>query len=119
MVNTNKAKQIHFYLSLENNELFAILPQYHPEYSDHFLGSAEKTKIGEKIYNELKSSLYRKICGEWDYCKKQSDKKYQDKVTLIAGIADIIVSLCGSIPPITVATIAFKLGLSNLCGCRE
>ena len=59
------------------------------------------------------------ICVEWEYCKKRSDKRLKDRVTLIVSIADLIIALGGGIPVLSIATLLFRMGLDDLCGCNS
>lgn len=57
------------------------------------------------------------ICGEWQYCKKQSDPRFQDISSLIYAVAGCLTIVFPVSCVVPVAGIMCKLGLDRFCAC--
>jgi hypothetical protein len=78
----------------------------------------EELETGIKIFNKLSGKLRRRICVEWEYCKKRKMPEFSDKIHLIAVIADIISGIVIGFSPYTLAVILFMKGLDKYCECK-
>jgi hypothetical protein len=76
-------------------------------------------QIFHEWFNSIYERLQRKLCIEWDLCKKIDDKIYEDEIALITGIADIVVDIVVGVPPITVSVLLVKIGLKKFCSCKS
>ncbi|WP_298982723.1 hypothetical protein [uncultured Roseibium sp.] len=67
---------------------------------------------GKAWFRSRKTNLQKAICPE---VNRFSAKVRTDTVALVAAIADLIVSICAGVSPITVAALCVKYGLDRLC----
>jgi hypothetical protein len=77
----------------------------------------QELEQGKKIFDSLSTQLYQKICVDWEFCKKRNDPDLSDTVNLVATIMDILSSMTLGFPPVLIATILTKKGLTKFCGC--
>ena len=115
----SQQQEIQLYLSQDLDTLYSTLD---------LICSAEKTSLyrpgdevsrGIAIFNKLTAFLRQKVCVEWNYCAKRNNPEIQDNVTLVAAIMDIISSKIIGFPPVLIATILIKIGLTYFCGCTS
>jgi len=117
-INEQDRRKIEQLLSLDVDGLMSLLPAYDLKYELARFAPEGQLRAGREIYKRLKKQLYRQVCIEWQYCKKKNSDKYLDPVVLVAAIADVLSSLTVGIPPFVIATLLFKIGLSNFCHCK-
>ncbi len=113
-ISEDEKQEIEDYLSLDEDLLYSLLSpfsggvQYSPK------GQIE---AGKKVFDELKPSLYEKVCVDWDCCKKIDNPGLQDDINLVASIADILAAITFGLPPFVIATLLVKIGLRRFCKC--
>jgi hypothetical protein len=116
-MNAAQRQDIETFLALDLEGLFAILDLVRSS-SEHVLyAPGPEAKRGEATFNALRNQLHRRICVEWKFCEKRHDPSLADTVNLVAGIADVIASVTIGFPPVLIATILTKKGLSSFCDC--
>jgi len=76
-------------------------------------------EAGKKKFQELIPQLHKKICGEWELCKKIDDPVLNDQINLVVAIGDVICALIGIIPPNLIATLIVKMGVRAFCSCSR
>ena len=111
-------RQIERLLELDVDDLYGLLPAYDAEQEGVF-SPEEWNKAGRAIFESLKGRIHEKICVEWDFCKKRTAQQYQDNITLVASVADVLAALSTGIPPFVIAALVVKIGLTHFCRCEE
>jgi len=110
--------QIQALLKLDVDELYNLLPAYDAAYEGTEFSPEGRNIAGRAIFESLEAKLHEKICVEWDYCRKRTAQQYQDSITLVASVADVLVALSTGIPPFVIATLVVKIGLTHFCRCE-
>jgi len=118
-MNEQDAREIKILLNKTTNGLYESLVNYTKEYQSTLFARSDKIQLGKEIFQRLAPRLKKKVCVEWEYCNKIHDSEYQVKINLIASIADLIVGICGTIPPFNIAVLLVKLNLSKFCDCNK
>lgn len=73
-------------------------------------------RIGRKIYKDLSLRMYKRICIDWELCKKI--KNFHDNSTLIFAVAALLGGITNqTINTLIVATILFKKRFNKFCKC--
>lgn len=116
-------------MELDENELYAILGYQSlglEERATELRLSAsfsitknDLTIRGGAFFERYKQQLEKKICDEWQYCKKRSEYSGDFKLLMGALIPAIITGI--TLPASLIAVLcalAFKYGLDRLCGCK-
>lgn len=121
-IDKQKKEEIKNYLSKNIEDLYYEIGEavYSPPTTTEgvlaFITQPDFIKIGKETFKEIKKSLYKTVCDEWNYCEKKD--LYQDEVTLVSIIADVISTSISGVPVVTIATLLVKVRLNNFCGCR-
>ena len=76
-------------------------------------------KRGRRIFERIAPELFKAICIRWQYCEKNENSPIADTILLVATVADAIAGYCGAFPPLTIAAILVKMGLTQFCKCTE
>ena len=105
--------------SKDVDELYVLLAQSDPANSEVLFSAEEARENGRRTFERLCGPLRARVCVDWRYCEKRATGAFGDRLTLTAAVADLIVTVVGGIPAGTVATLAVKLGLAELCGCAD
>jgi hypothetical protein len=113
-----KIKYIQFLMKQNIDQLYSSLADHDPDYSRKLFSRREKIGFGIEILNRYQETLHKNICLEWKYCYKIRNSNFNDSVLLIATIADVVSGSIGILPPFTIATILFKIGLNKFCACK-
>jgi len=112
-------KKIQRYLALDEDELYSLIPPYLSEYERTLFAPLGMIGAGkaffEKVYNDLKKA----VCEEFDWPSKRSNPEFDDTVTLVAAISDVLAGCIGAVPPFIIATLLVKKGLDALCGSSK
>lgn len=112
-------KYINDLLLLETDELYALIPPLLPEYiSTQFRGDGQK-QAGVDEFEKRKSRIKQTLCIDWNACEKLRDDVFEDRVMLIASIADVVAACTMGIPPFIVAALITKLGVRQFCNCND
>lgn len=106
-------------LNKDVDALYVLLAQQHPAHVETMFSADEAREEGRRAFERLSGPLHRKLCVEWRFCDKRNNDQLSDRVSLAAGVADVIVTVLGGIPAGTVAAILVKQGLSKFCACKE
>ena len=115
----SKRQEIQRYLSHDLDTLYSTLDLIRSAKESMLYLPGNEVSRGIAKFKELVPLLRRKVCKEWDYCAKRHDPELQDTVSLVAVIADVIAALSLGFPPVLIATILLKKGLTSFCGCRR
>ena len=81
--------------------------------------SALQASRGRAGFKRISPELFNAICIKWQYCEKKESSPLVDRVALVAMVADAIAGYCGAFPPLTIAVLLVKMGLSRFCRCQE
>ena len=110
--------QIERLMELDVDALYSLLPAYDAAQEGTVFSREEWNKAGRAIFESLKGRIDEKICVEWDFCKKRTAQQYQDNITLVASVADVLAALSTGIPPFVIAALVVKIGLTHFCRCE-
>ena len=116
-ISEEKRRYIEYLLGKELDELYVLVAQSEPAFSDRMFSPEEARTKGEAHVNSLLDPLRRKICKEWNYCNRRHDPNLADTVTLVATVSDLILSVVGGIPATMIAVVMAKKGLNTFCEC--
>lgn len=116
---TNKIDEIEEFLSQDIETLYEILDLLSSSEKNIRYSPGNEKDRGKDYFEDIISSLNKKICNEWEFCKKRNDPDFQDTVNLISTVADVIASMSIGVPPVLVSTILFKKGLVKFCKCEK
>jgi len=78
----------------------------------------QEIEQGTQIFESIRDFLYQKVCVEWQFYKKRNDPDLNDTVNLTATMIDTISTPTLRFPPVLIASILVKEGLSKFCGCN-
>jgi hypothetical protein len=107
------------YMSLDTDALVSLIPPYLPRYEGSLFAPVGQVRAGWEEFDKLKLILTPILCVDWDLCRKIKSKQYEDAVSLISAIADVIAAHSGFVPPFLASTIIVKMGVRRLCNCPE
>ncbi|GHP01033.1 hypothetical protein KSF_110800 [Reticulibacter mediterranei] len=116
-VDADERELIEDYLSLDESLLYSLIPPYIEEGVLYTLPG--QIDSGKKTFQELIPRLQKKICQEWELCKKIDDPVLNDQINLVVAIGDVICALVGIIPPNLIATLIVKMGVRAFCSCSR
>lgn len=116
-ISEEERQRIENLLSKEIVELYMLIAQTDPAYSDVFFTPREAYTKGQESMNRLSKQLYQKICVEWNYCHRRHDTDLSDNMLLVAGVSDLILGIVGEIPATIIAVLIIKKGLNRFCKC--
>ncbi|MEI6445835.1 MAG: hypothetical protein WCO29_22570 [Nostocales cyanobacterium ELA583] len=108
-------QEIQDLLSLDESLLYSLLP-YHLHDGTQYSPQGQ-IEVGRKIFAEIKPTIHRRVCKDWNGCEKIKNEQIQDNVALVTSIADLIAGSCGGMPAFTLATIVVKIGIKQICNC--
>lgn len=63
--------------------------------------------------------IHELVCVKWQYCIKREEGRFNDQVSFVASLSDVVAVLTMGVPPVLLATILLKLGLDKFCGCTD
>lgn len=118
MINEHSRQKIENLMSLDENDLYSLLPAYCSEYDNTAFREEGQIKAGKKIFDSTLLKVKEKVCIEWNACEKVKNNDFADTITLIASIADIIMGIVGTIPPFVIATLMVKIGITKICNAK-
>lgn len=118
-MNEKEKQEVKNYLDEELSVLFSTVDIIRASKDLVFHAPGNEEKRGEAFINKLLNDLKGMICDEWQFCRKRNNPKYQDKVNLVGGIADLISGLTLGISPFLIATVFVKMGLEKYCNCNK
>jgi hypothetical protein len=73
---------------------------------------------GRRWFERAKADFRTKICDKWGYCRRRSDERLKDRVTLAVMLTDAIGSCVGAPPLFSIGALLVKMGLDDFCGCK-
>jgi hypothetical protein len=113
-------REIEEFLAMDEEQLYAILPSYIPEYRGTLFAPNRQVMVGKELFHEMQGDLQKVLCEDWHLCDKIDLPKWDDSVTLVATIGDLIAThVVGTIPPFVIATLLVKIGLRAFCSCKN
>lgn len=83
------------------------------------LGDDKLKQIAKAWFREHQAILREKICDNKTVIKLQKKARNEDRILLVAAIADILMDLYSNIPLFTVAVLITKEVLETLCSNKE
>lgn len=118
-ISKDEREEIEKYLVLDEDLLYSLIPPYVPEYKNYMFAPEGQIEAGKKKFQEIRHTLYEKICNEWDLCNKIDDPALNDTINIVAIVGDTISTIVVGIPPILLASILVKIGLRKFCSCSK
>ena len=112
-------RRIERYMSLDMDDLVALIPTVHPDYKRNVFNTDGQVKAGWKEFDKIKTALIPILCVDWDMCTKIKSEQYKDAINLISAIADVIAAHSGFVPPFLASTIIVRMGVRHLCDCPK
>jgi hypothetical protein len=115
--------EIENFLELDENDLYALIPIYLKDYtvSREFhspnLDDYSDIEEGKKQFQIIQEPVYKKLCQDWDLCKKIGDPIVSDQIGLVVVIADVIAPVVVGLPLFLISSILIKIGLRKFCNC--
>jgi hypothetical protein len=106
-------------LLLEADDLYSLIPPLLVEYASTAFSSEGQKKAGIHEFEKRRSAIQQALCVDWNGCEKLLNRSADDKVMLIASIADAISASTIGLPPFIIATLIFKLGIRQFCNCDK
>ena len=111
-------------LSLTEKELLAEIGKEihnisYPYDFPAFVRAPEPLYIVDHWFRYTEVLLYGKLCLEHNICEKYSSPGFNDDVTLVLVVGDIISSLAFGVPPFTLSALLVKRGLKSFCHCGK
>jgi hypothetical protein len=101
------------------DELNALLAQSDPDAQETLYSFKAAQDWGEKVMARLSAALCARVCDEWGYCARRKTKAFDDDVTLASAVADVVLTVVGTLPVSIIAAILVKKGLDSFCGCER
>jgi len=114
-ISKKERDKINRYLTLDVDELYAMIPPFLPEYKTTLFAPPGMILAGKKYYEEIYVSLRKVICEDFNWPEKRKNPKFNDNIELIATISDAITAYIGGMPSFIIATIIVKMKLDDLC----
>lgn len=111
--------QIGQLLEMGEDELYATIPMYIPEYEDSVFSPQKRVEVGRNTFRAYQDKLTKIICEEWNFCERINKSDWSDTVDLVAAIADVIATAVSGIPPFIIGTLLVKIGIRKFCECTE
>jgi hypothetical protein len=112
-------RRVEQYLSLDVDDLMSLIPPYLQGNEQYAYAPQGMVSAGWEHFEDLKSAITPLLCDKWSLCKKIKSAQYNDALTLINAMADVISVHSGFVPPFLISTIVFKMGVRQLCKCPE
>ena len=103
------------YLAMKQDELYALIPIYLPEYDGVAFAPQAQIQAGRAFFERILRGLRKAVCEDFDWPSKRNDPGFSDTVNLVAAIADNISTYVGSVPPFLIASLLVRKGLDSLC----
>jgi hypothetical protein len=103
------------YLSLGDDELYALFPPFLPEYDNTVFSPAGQIEAGKKYFKSVEKELKKAVCNDFDWASKREDPSFSDTVNLVTVLADFISAYLTGIPPFAIAVLLVRKGLDSFC----
>ncbi len=113
IVSKIEREEIEKYLLLDEDLILSLIPQYLNDQTS--FSSIGQIEAGKKKFKEIEELLYQKICIEWKFYEHLDNQDFQDKVSFIASLGDVITTLAVGIPPFIISTLIVKIGIRKFC----
>lgn len=118
-ISESRRKEIERYIVHDLDVLYATIDLISSSKEPVLYCPGNEITRGLAKFNELAPILRGKICKEWDYCGKRHDLDLNERVDLVAMVADVIAGLTIGFPPVLISVILVKIGLTTFCQCQE
>jgi hypothetical protein len=112
-------EEIISYLGHDLDTLYALLDLARSSEEAVLYAPGLEVERGKRQLLELVPTLRRSICQDWGYCSKRNEPDLQDNITVIAAVSDVIATAVIGFPPVLIATILVKKGLTAFCRCED
>jgi hypothetical protein len=110
---------IQYLLDLDIDQLYSVLASEMPGYQGEMFSPQDQTKLGERIFHDLKERIYHTICIEYRFCERINDEHLKDSIALVAVLSEWLISRYTGFPVVTLATILVKIGIAEFCRCSS
>lgn len=115
----NDRNKIKEFLAMDEEQLYAAIPLYMAEYRGTLFSPQRQVETGKEVFRSMQDSLRQVLCEDWRLCDKIDRPQWDDSITLVAAIGDVIAThIVGSIPPFVIAALLVKIGLRAFCKCN-
>ncbi len=113
-------EQIEHLLAMREDELYAAIPAYLPEYRGTLFSPEGQVDTGKEEFHGIQDELRALLCQRWHLCDKIDDPGLEDPVTLVAAIVDALTAQSlGGIPAFVIAVLVVKIGVRAFCHCSD
>jgi len=103
------------YLTLDENQLYSLIAPYLDEESVTLYAPEGMLQAGKAFVDKIGNDLKKAVCEDFNWPAKRNDRSFDDTVTLVATIGDVITAYVGKVPPFAIAALLVKQGLDRLC----
>jgi hypothetical protein len=110
-------RRVERYMLLDEEQLFSLIPPYLHEYDGTSFSPDGQREAGRKWFEAVRGSLERRLCDEWQMCRKLGSPELNDATSLVIVIGDAIAATVTGVPPVLVGTIIARIGVRRFCGC--
>jgi hypothetical protein len=112
-------EDIRDYLSLDEQDLYELIPGFLPEYEGTNFMTEGQRAAGKKAFEQRVNAIKKTLCHDWQLCSRLKDPNFDDTVKLVVMVGDVIAACSGGIPPFLAASIIAKIGIRNFCNCER
>ena len=117
-VGQSDRKVIEKFLAMDEDELYATIFLYMPEYRGTLFSQERQVELGKELFSTIEGELRHHLCERWRLCDKIERPEWNDMVTLVAAIGDVIATkITNEISPFTIGALLVKIGLRVFCKC--
>lgn len=79
------------------------------------ISTEDVKKVCDDFIDSISEKLKQKICIDFNYNAKKNQESLNDNMNLVISIVSLINDISGIIPPLMIATLLVKKGLSKFC----
>ncbi|MGI0088202.1 MAG: hypothetical protein ACREBI_09640 [Nitrosotalea sp.] len=122
-VSAKLAHEIQKNLQKDDDTLYEEIARYHElRFGHRITAKIDYKKRGREIFYEIQEMLYKKVCIDFQFCKRSNRLKSLDPISQAALVFQIAYGASGEAIPIWVAigqsaALIVKAGLSRFCKC--
>src|SRR4051794_7115821 len=103
-------RRVERFLLLDEEQLFSLIPTYLSEYERTVFSPDGQREAGRTWFEAARGSLERRLCEEWQICRKLGRPEFEDATNLVIVIGDAIATTVTGVPPVLVAAIIARIG---------
>jgi hypothetical protein len=110
-------EKVEQYLFVDEDQLWSLIPPYLEAYADTHFSPEGQADAGREWFEALRATLQRRLCDEWQLCRKLGQPELSDTTNLVVVIGDAIATHVRGVPPVLVAAIIVRMGARRFCVC--